>query len=194
MKELPRRLFHICWGLIIPAAGLLAPYDIFFITLVIITAIAIIIDLLRLKSEKLNTLFIRAVGPLLRPAEVRRFNGSTYLLIASTIAFFLFGKFIAATALIFLAIGDPFAGMVGTKWGRIKIKQKSLEGSTAFLITAFAASTLISSITHIPLLFIAVGALCAAIVELLSLSINDNLTIPLISGGVIWGLAYLFPC
>jgi len=192
MKELPRRLFHICGGLMIPVASLLARYDIFRTTLIIVTVIAIILDLLRLKSQKLNSTFIRIAGPLMRPTEVRRVNGSTYILLSSTIVFLLFGKPIASTALIFLAIGDPVAGMVGTKWGRIKIGHKSLEGSTAFLIAAFVAGALLSGINHIPLHFIALGALSAAIVELLSLSINDNLTIPLISGGVIMGLTYFF--
>lgn len=176
----------------IPVASLLARYDIFRTTLIIVTVIAIILDLLRLKSQKLNSTFIRIAGPLMRPTEVRRVNGSTYILLSSTIVFLLFGKPIASTALIFLAIGDPVAGMVGTKWGRIKIGHKSLEGSTAFLIAAFVAGALLSGINHIPLHFIALGALSAAIVELLSLSINDNLTIPLISGGVIMGLTYFF--
>ncbi len=190
MKELPRRVFHMCGGLIIPVVGLLARYDIFLVTLIIVTVVAIVIDLVRLKSGALNQFFIRFARPLLRPKEVIRVNGSTYLLIASTIAFLLFKKPIAATALVFLGIGDPVAGIIGTKWGRIKIMQKSLEGSSAFFLAAFIAGALLASITHIPLPFIALGALCATIVELLSLSINDNLTIPLISGGLIFGLTY----
>ena len=190
MSELPRRIFHICSGLVVPIAGLLARYDIFVVVLIIVTALAVIIDLLRLKLVKLNLLFIHFARPLMRRGEMHRINGSTYFLIASTIAFLVFGEHIGATALIFLAIGDPAAGIIGSRWGRIRIGQKTLEGSIAFLLTAFVAGALLTGITHIPLHLIALGALVAAVVELLPLPLNDNLTIPLASGAVIMGLTH----
>lgn len=191
MKELPRRLFHILGGLAIPIAGLLVPHDIFLPALIAITAGFFIFELVRLKSPAANRPFLTAFRPLLREEETSRPTGSSYLLIASVIAFLLFDKQVATAVLVFTVVGDPAAGLVGKRWGRRRIRHKTLEGSGACLLTCLAAGAILTAVTDLSMPLIAVGALCATIIEFLPLPINDNLTIPLISGGVMTGLSAL---
>ena len=183
MKELPRRIFHILGGLTIPVAGLLVSHDVFLPALISITSGFFIFELVRLKSPTANRSFIATFRPLLREEEFSRPTGSIYLLIAGVVAFLLFDKLVAAAALVFVVIGDPVAGLVGTRWGRRRIKGKSLEGSTACFLACLASGAILSAITNLPVSLIAVGALCATLTEFSSLPLNDNLTAPLISGG-----------
>ena len=77
------------------------------------------------------------------------------------------------------------ATAVGERFGRTKIVGgKSLEGTLAFFAAAVMSGVLLS-LTALPLPFglLLAGAVVAAAVEVLPLPLNDNLTIPVISGG-----------
>jgi len=185
VKELARRLFHICGGLSLVISGLLLPKSIFLPSLSAITIIFLIFEVIRLKFPVVNRWFLLHFQALLREREASRFTGSAYLLIASVIAFLVFDKPVAAMALCFVALGDPIAGIVGERWGKKGIRGKSLKGSGACFLACLISGTILAWVTHIPLPLVAVGALCATLIEALSLPINDNLTIPLVSGGVI---------
>ena len=58
--------------------------------------------------------------------------GSTYMMASSLIVFLFFEKEVAILALLYIAVGDPLAGTLGKRFGRIKIGSKSLEGTLAF--------------------------------------------------------------
>jgi len=184
MKELPRRLWHIFGGLCLTVAGLLAPENIFLPALISVTIVFLIFELVRLKSPSLNRRFSACFHTLLREEEASRLTASSYLLIAATIVFVFCDKSIAVMALTFLAIGDPIAGMVGEKWGKLRIRGKSLRGSGACLLACLISGAILAAITHVALWLALIGAVCATLVEFLSLPPNDNLTIPLVAGGV----------
>lgn len=61
---------------------------------------------------------------------------------------------------------------------------KSLEGSAACLAACLVAGAILTAITHVALWVVVLGAICATLVELLSLPPNDNLAIPLVTGGI----------
>ena len=206
MKELPRRLWHIFGGLSLPVAGLLAPQDIFIPALVSITIAALILDIVRLRSPRVNRRFMIIFRPLLREGEASTLNGSTYFLIAASILFIFCDKSIAAIALAFVAVGDPVAGMVGGRWGKSRVSSeegkiseaprssrnlgfrrmrgKSLEGSSACFVACLVVGVILAAITHVALWMVVVGAICATVVESFSLLVNDNLSIPLVAAGV----------
>ncbi|MDD5100568.1 MAG: hypothetical protein PHP66_06405, partial [Syntrophales bacterium] len=99
---------------------------------------------------------------------------------------FFYQAGIATAAIVFLACGDVMATTVGERYGRTKIvREKSLEGTLAFVAAAILSGVLLN-LTFVPLPFglLLAGAIVAAGVELLPLPFNDNLTIPVISGGV----------
>ena len=59
-----------------------------------------------------------------------------------------------------------------------------MKGSGACLAACLAAGAVLATITHVVLWLALIGAVCATLVEYLSLPPNDNLTIPLVTGGV----------
>jgi len=62
---------------------------------------------------------------------------------------------------------------------------KSLEGTLAFFAAAVGSGVLLSlTALPLPLGLMLAGAAVATAVEVLPLPLNDNLTIPVISGGV----------
>jgi dolichol kinase len=206
MKELPRRLWHIFAGLALSIIGLWAPQDIFLPALVAITIAALILDIVRLRSPRVNRRFMIIFRALLREREVSTLNGSTYFLIAASIVFAFCDKSIAAIALAFAAVGDPLAGMAGERWGKFRIspeegnssdfamfprnlkfrgkKGKSLEGSLVCFMACLVVGIILAIITHVALWVVVVGAICATVIESLSLVVNDNLSIPLVTAGV----------
>ena len=79
-----------------------------------------------------------------------------------------------------MILGDMSAALVGKMWGRTKLLgKKSLEGSAA----CFVVCVLIALVKLNPVIAI-IGALVATIVELIPFPIDDNLTVPLVSGAV----------
>lgn len=184
MRELPRRLWHIFGGLSIPVAGLLVSQQIFLPALCSATIAFLVFELIRLRFPQINHRFLTCFHVLLREREAATLTASAYFLIAASIVFTLCDKSIAAMALTFVAVGDPVAGMVGEKWGRLKVKGRSLEGSCACFLACAVAGAILATITQVALWLAVVGAVCAALMEFLSFPVNDNLTSPLVSAGV----------
>lgn len=79
----------------------------------------------------------------------------------------------AVAAILVLSVGDSFSNLVGRRYGRHKIGEKSIEGTLGFFVTAAVATSFFINPTH-ALLFSFVGA----VIELLSFW-DDNIVIPL---------------
>ncbi len=85
----------------------------------------------------------------------------------------------AIAALAFIMTGDPAAAIIGRKYGRHRFKTKSVEGSLAFLAAAMIIAFIVP---NLPLMIGIIGALTATITEAVSFYIDDNTSVPLISG------------
>jgi dolichol kinase len=183
MKELPRRLWHIFGGLSLAIAGLLVPENIFLPALISATVAFLIIEFIRPRIPQLNRRFLTWFHPLLREKEASTLTGTAYLLAGAVLVFVLYEESIAVMAMTFVAVGDPIAGMAGERWGEPKTRGKSLVGSGACFLSCLLAGAILSTISHVPISLVVIGGLTATLIEFLSLRINDNLTIPLVSGG-----------
>jgi dolichol kinase len=87
---------------------------------------------------------------------------------------------IACASIIILALGDSFSTLAGKRYGRHKIfynPEKSFEGSIGGFVPAF-----IGAMVFVPPEVALFGAFMGMNVESLSLRIDDNISIPLISG------------
>ncbi|MEC7519748.1 MAG: hypothetical protein VYE22_07780 [Myxococcota bacterium] len=150
-------------------------------------------------SERWNAVLMRAFAPIAHPHEWRRVNSATWYLTAIFSLSLTQAPLPCAVGLAVLGVGDPIAAFVGRRWGRIPLVHgRTLEGTLAF----FAAASLFG--VGAAFLFapgIALGAALAiacaagaagALAELLSLRVDDNLSIPLVASGaaalVTWGL------
>ncbi|MCX6817996.1 MAG: SEC59/DGK1/VTE5 family protein [Candidatus Aenigmarchaeota archaeon] len=110
--------------------------------------------------------------------DANPFMGAMFFYIGCTIAFIVFPFNIASAAGAMLAVGDSLSTIVGTRLGRHKIGKtnKSFEGSAACFVGSLLAGVIFVA-PHIAVL----GAIAAAAAELLP-KINDNLSIPVVSG------------
>ncbi len=145
-----------------------------------ISIIMVIIDIGRLRDWKIWHYLKGILSPIIREHETMGdFTGASYILVTSCLAIALFSKPVAIASLAFIMAGDPASAIIGRKFGRIKFRTKSLEGSLAFLVMAL----IVSFVTpHVPLAIGIIGAVIATITEAVSFEIDDNATVPLVSG------------
>ncbi len=129
---------------------------------------------------------MRWFSVLLKPAEVRRVTGATFMLVGALACLLLFGSQAAGLAVLFLALGDPAAALVGVRAKGPRVWGKSPVGTAAFVVVALAGAAVarwLGLATWRPALVVA--AMVAAAVELLPLPVDDNLVIPLVTAFVL---------
>jgi dolichol kinase len=185
-----RRIFHLVAASTFSVAGFLFHQKEVVIAAAITLLIFSAMEVMRLYFHSINGIFLKLTAPLLKGEEVEGPTGATYVIAGSLIVFVLFDTQVAALSLLFLALGDPAAGLVGENMGRTRIGRKSLEGSLAFLLVSAAAAFMVVALGGFEPLWIAlVGAGVAMLVELVSSPLDDNLTVPFACGAVISLLA-----
>ncbi len=191
VKRIGRRLFHIVVGSVFPVLALFVSRDVLLVALGVTTAVALGLESARLRLPRLNRVFLRYLPLALKEAEASNLTGATYLLISSLLAFVLFEKGVAVAALLFLSVGDPLAGAVGERFGRHRFRGRSVEGSLACLAGGVIVAVLLWKVNlGISLPAMMVGVVAATLTEWAPLPLDDNLSVPLASGGIIaWMIA-----
>ena len=168
-----------------PVLALFLEEDLFLTLLLAVTYVVVMGDIARLLVGRLNRLFHRLFRPLLRQREENRITGASYVLLGTLGAFALFPSDVAILAVLFTALGDPVAAMVGTRSPGRRIHGKSPWGTAAMIAVGLG----VAGVAHITGAIgfrwpVAVGAVVAGIAELLPLPVDDNLRVPLVAGGV----------
>ena len=187
MKTKPwRRLWHLLGGSFFPVLAFFVPKEALLITLGAVTGVFVVWEIARLNNARVNRWMASNLRVILKDEEQHRPTGTTYLLLSSFAVFLLFDKYVAITSLLFVSIGDLMATVIGEEYGRqVLFNNKTLEGSLACLASCLLVGMLLPRIRPSMALGAAmVGAVSATIVELLPIPIDDNLTVPLISGGI----------
>lgn len=181
--EIRRKLIHL-GSAAIPLAYWATSREFMLGALVPLAVLAIGAETLRRHHRGFHDFIDRWLGRVLRRAETRTFTGATYVALAALITIALYDRPIAITALLFLAVSDALASLVGRRFGTVGFLGKSLAGSTAFFVSAAGIAWF--TLAETPLTALA-GALAGTIVEALPLrlgahKLDDNLTIPLAAG------------
>jgi dolichol kinase len=151
--------------------------------LIPIGACYVFCDVFRHFHEGFKRIFDRIItSNFLREHEKHGLIGSSYFIFGMLLTIILFPKPVAIASLYILIICDATAGIVGSSWGRIRIFGKTLEGSLAFFISGmiFVAFTMRDS-----LLWGTLAVVGGALIELIPTGLDDNLTIPLVVGGIL---------
>ncbi len=212
-EEINRKLLHILSGCTIPMGVLYiplipgAPERLPMIILGVLLALSLVVEYVRFYVPAVQKLFYSLAGSMLRTEENKKFTGSTYIFASSFLCTLLFAEqsFISFMVLNVFILGDAVAAIVGLSIGRIKIGKKSLEGSIGcfvlclllfFFVYPYVPLLLDEWHGKIPFALVIIASLCITIFELFpiklsqNLVLNDNLTVPIITGLV---MKYLYP-
>ncbi|CAI7596574.1 unnamed protein product [Penicillium manginii] len=113
--EIPRKLLHVSIG---------------FLTLVPIA----VTDIVRHRSEKINKIYIRCMGALMRETEVSGYNGVIWYLLGAYVVLRFFPKDVGVMGVLLLSWCDTAASTFGRLYGRYTPRLrpgKSLAGTLA---------------------------------------------------------------
>jgi dolichol kinase len=157
----------------------------------------LLMETLRLKSPALNEKVVKLWGPLMRSCELHKFSGVPYYLAAAILAIGILPKPIAVLSILYLACGDPLASLFGVLYGdrgpRFQ-NGKSWIGTSAGILTCMLVtyaflkgSGMVPGLSEASMLILTLlGGVAGGSAELLPLEIDDNFSIPMVSGFALW--------
>jgi diacylglycerol kinase (CTP) len=193
--HLTRKIWHMFTGLAIIScymAGMSQTMALTILGALFLWSIAM--ETTRLRNPALNEKCVRFFSGVIRSHEVNRVSGMPYYLASSIIAIAIFPKPVAILALFYLALGDPLASLFGILYSHRSVKifnsNKSLHGTAAgYVVCAlttllYLQSTGMHGLDLIRLTLL--GGFAGALAELLPLDLDDNFTIPVVSGFILW--------
>lgn len=213
-EEISRKLLHLL-ALIMPTG--IFYFTTFFHTSWVLPSILLgiaffgsaIVERIRFVNPKIQALFYKFFGSMLRKEESFKITGSTWIIGSAFICSIIFRNepYISFIVLTLFILGDAVAAIVGMKYGRIKIGKKSLEGSLACFLLCMVFFLFVFPIVpgllesyggKIPIEVAVSISLIITLLELIPLYvtrnfiINDNLAVPIIAGLALRYLRLLF--
>jgi dolichol kinase len=147
-RELARKALHLVFAAVPLSLTVGAPRVVVLALLGGMLAVAVTIEITRVRVAAVGAAFTRTVGPLLRQEESERWTGATWLILVCLAAVWLLPVPGAIAVTWAAAVGDASAALVGIplggrlipNYGSGKGRGKSVEGSAAcFLMTFFGA-------------------------------------------------------
>jgi glycerol-3-phosphate acyltransferase PlsY len=158
----------------------------------IVSLCFISLDIFRFLHKQTNILLTEKTKAIFRKGEESKFSSMTIFLISTFIILLFFEIEIAITALVFLVFGDMFGKIFGLAYGRHYIFEKTLEGSLAYVGSVIISGFILYTTLDLPLIILISGGIAAPLIELLPVGINDNFTVPIISGAVMTATKIFF--
>lgn len=155
--------------------------------LVGMTLTSLLIDVLMHYHAPTRRVMHKVVGRMLRPhevtAEVFRLTGASWVLIAATLTFLCFPKVVSTTSFTVLIVSDTAAALIGRRYGKRRFFDKTLVGTTFFVLTAVVVTAVYQNIFALSSWFLVSGLVASVIcgvVEAASirLKLDDNISIP----------------
>ena len=178
--EIKRKLFHLL-GLIYVVGLVYIPRTAYIWVLTAAVALIFIAEQIRLRVPAVRSWCERKISHMFREHERRKLSGVFWMIDGVWITVLLLPPVpLAATALLYLLLGDGIASLAGKrlrgpKWPG---SQKSVSGSAAcFAMCLFIGVTLLRP-RYYDWSGIVAGAFVATVMEGLPWRFNDNFTIP----------------
>ncbi len=150
--------------------------------------VAFIVDFVRVRFHRLNALVIKVMGVFMRRSEREGVTGFPFYALGIALSLFFYERDIAVLSIMFLVFSDPLSSFFGILYGKDKIMpNKSLQGAvagffTCYLLTLFYVMNSTTLGSHILVFAIGAGIIGSASELISAFNIDDNLTIPVISG------------
>ncbi len=197
--HLARKVWHMGMGLMIVALYLgVVSQSLAVVLLGSALGLILLGETARLRIPALNERLVRASGMIIRQSEVDRMSGTPFYVASALLSIAIFPKTIAALSILFLACGDPIASLFGILYGKYGPRfsnGKSLIGTMAGILTCFTISFAYlraSGLTDVQVAVLSVlGGISGGAAEMLPIEIDDNFSIPVVSGFVLW-MGYIF--
>jgi dolichol kinase len=195
-----RKAWHMSMGLLIALiylSGMRATTGVMILGALF--ACSLTTEFLRLRVPAINEKVVRFWCPVMRSCEVNRVSGIPYYLLAALLAVGIFPKPVAVLSILYLAVGDPIASLTGILYGNRSIRfsnGKSLIGTLGGIMACFMVGLVYLQSLSLPhsetLAIAAIGGLAGGLAEHLPLETDDNFSIPIVSGFVLWLTFILF--
>jgi dolichol kinase len=191
--HLARKCFHMSG-----AVGLLVPYlyfgasrELMVAVLGILLGVVMSVEYARTRWGWVNNIVLIFMRPLLRDTEVRGLSGIPFYIASSLFAFLIFPHHIAVLSILYLALGDPSSSFFGVLYGRSKLfPNKSLQGTLGGFMVCALVTLVYLWLTGLAqekiAVLVLIGGFAGSLAELLPLNIDDNFSIPVVSGGIIY--------
>lgn len=191
--HLVRKAWHIATGL----SGLIVYYNSDYSLqsvanfLLIFSLVAFAVEFLRLRNEKMNMVLMSVMRPFMRESEKTSVSGLPFYALGVGLTLTLFPERIAILSVLFLIFADPIASVIGILYGKDKIlPNKSLQGTLAAFTVCYLITMVYGMRFSNPNMNLLCFSLLAGVVgsfsELCSRYIDDNLSIPVISGTMLY--------
>ncbi len=166
--------------------------------LLILGIAALIVEFSRLNFPVINTIVLKFMKPFMRESERSSLSGFPFYALGAAISLLLFSEKIAILSILFLIFSDPISSFFGILYGKDKIiTNKSVQGCVAGFLVCYSLTFLYGSYFYKPgidlLLFSIIAGAIGTISELCSVVIDDNLTIPVLSGLGLTVINFIFP-
>ena len=197
--HLQRRIQHVVTNLLLTWLATASNLFSRFSVLLILSGCAVLLFCLQLlrRYDAVNTAFVRACGSLLRPHELHGLPAGYWNLLGvllcvgmNEVASTAFPISIVRLSLLYEAVGDPMAAIIGTSLSpSVASGGKTVAGSIGMMLTCSAVTAVYLVATHSPfhLSWLIVPPAVCAMVERYTgrgrgwLPLDDNLTVPLIT-------------
>jgi len=195
-NEIIRKSIHLC-SLSIPIVYYYVHRETALMLLVPIALFSIAIDMGRHFIPAIQRLVAIFFDRILRPHERQHglLSGASYVLISAVICVLIFPKLITVTAFSILIVSDGSSALFGRAFGKHRFLDKSLEGTLAFIISAWVVVFMAPKAGPVPIEYVigALGAIVGGIAEAASVTLrmDDNFSVPLSIGFTMWGLYWL---
>jgi len=197
--HLARKAWHMASGAAMALGVALVPTSVAVGIFALLLAFGIAMETLRLQNPRINAKMLRLWAPVMRVHEANGPSTLVHYLAAVFLSVAVFPKAVAVLSIMYLAFGDPMASIMGILYGKRSIRfanGKSLVGTLAGVFTCFwvgwAILNALGFPAHIVVTIAVIGGLAGGLAEHLPLDVDDNISIPLTSGFVLWLAFILF--
>lgn len=179
-----RRVFHLVAASFTTLLFLVIPEHAYMLLIGGGVLLSLAVDVARQRATLLNRMYLGVLRPILKQSESSEITGATWLLIAAFFAFYFFGPQVAIPVLMFVAVGDPVAALIGPHCPGPRLWGKSPFGIAAFVAASLAVWAILAAAGVGAWSWaVVITAVIAALVEFAPSPLDDNLTVPLIGGG-----------
>ena len=182
-KEIYRKYLHIFYSSTIALSLWHFGKDAVLPWFITISIILPLLDYGRHHIDVLSHIYSYFFSIFTRPIEYRILTGASWMVIGATLTILMFNEKAAIIGIMVLGISDSIAAIIGIKFGKTQLFNKSLEGSAVFFLSASCIVFVLSPATFIINLC---SVFAATLIELFSTArFNDNLFIPVITAFIL---------